>query len=70
MFILYENLDKIVAIIIMLCGSIYLRILLQLVGQNWIKTIAHTATFTLLAILTYVITTTLSKYAGVQSGVL
>lgn len=52
----------------MLCGSIYLRFLLQAVGQNWVKTFAHTATLTLLPILTYVITNVISGNIALSLG--
>jgi len=68
MSIIIANLDKIIAITIMLCGSIYLRFLLQAVGQNWVKTIAHTATLTLLPILTYVITSVISGNIALSLG--
>jgi hypothetical protein len=68
MSIIIANLDKIIAIIIMLCGSTYLRFLLQAVGQNWVKTIAHTATLTLLPILTYVITSVISGNIALSLG--
>lgn len=68
MSILIGNIDKLTAIIIMLCGSIYLRLLLQFVGQNWIKTVAHTATLTLLPILTYVITNLISGNIALSLG--
>jgi len=68
MTILTANIDKIITIIIMLCGSIYLRLLLQAVGQNWVKTIAHTATLTLLPILTYVITSVISGNIALSLG--
>lgn len=68
MSIVTENLDKIIAIFVMLCGSIYLRLLLQIVGQNWVKTIAHTATITLLPILTYVITSVISGNIALSLG--
>lgn len=68
MSIIIANLDKIIAITIMLCGSIYLRFLLQAVGQNWVKTFAHTATLTLLPILTYVITNVISGNIALSLG--
>ena len=66
--IIIENQDKIISIIVMLCGSIYLRLLLQALGQNWVKTIAHTATITLLPILTYVITSVISGNIALSLG--
>lgn len=68
MSIIFGNIDKITAILIMLCGSIYLRILLQIIGQNWIKTFAHTATLMLLPILTYVITSVISGNIALSLG--
>jgi hypothetical protein len=68
MSIIIANIDKITAIITMLCASIYLRILLQVIGQNWIKTIAHTTTLTLLPILTYVITSVISGNIALSLG--
>lgn len=68
MSIITENLDKIIAFFVMLFGSIYLRLLLQAVGQNWVKTIAHTATITLLPILTYVITSVISGNIALSLG--
>ena len=60
MEILLNNFDKIFTIFALLLLSLYVRILLQSMGQNWIKTIAHTATIALLPILTYVITSVIS----------
>ena len=48
--------------------SLYLRILLQIVGQSWIKTIAHTSTLLLLPILTYVITSVISGNIALSLG--
>lgn len=48
--------------------SLYLRVLLQLVGQAWIKTIAHTATLALLPILTYIITSVISGNIALSLG--
>lgn len=65
---LVNNLDKITNIFFMLMVSIYLRILLQVVGQTWIKTIAHTATLMLLPILTYIITSVISGDIALSLG--
>lgn len=62
------NTDKIVAIVIMLTGSVYIRILLQIIGQNWVKTISHTATLMLLPVLTYVITSVISGNIALSLG--
>ena len=52
----------------MISVSIYLRILLQVIGQSWIKTIAHTATIVLLPILTYVIVSVISGNIALSLG--
>lgn len=66
--VILENLDKIISVLIMIFVSIYIRFLLQIIGQNWIKTVAHTATLTLLPILTYVITSVISGNIALSLG--
>ena len=68
MEILLNNLDKIINILLMIAISLYLRILLQLLGQTWVKTIAHTSTLLLLPILTYVITSVISGNIALSLG--
>ena len=68
MEILLNNFDKIFTIFALLLLSLYVRILLQSMGQNWIKTIAHTATIALLPILTYVITSVISGNIALSLG--
>ena len=68
MNLLLNNLDKIYTVVILLAMSLYLRILLQAVGQAWIKTIAHTATLALLPILTYIITSVISGNIALSLG--
>ena len=65
---IFEHTDKISAIIIMLFGSLYMRLLLQVIGQTWIMTIAHTATLMLLPLLTYVITSVISGNIALSLG--
>ena len=48
--------------------SIYLRILLELFGQNWIKTLSHTATLLFLPLITYVITSVISGNIALSLG--
>lgn len=55
-------------IFLMITVSLYLRVLLQLVGQTWVKTIAHTSTLLLLPILTYVITSVISGNIALSLG--
>ena len=68
MEILLNNLDKIINIFLMIAISLYLRVLLQLLGQTWVKTIAHTSTLLLLPILTYVITSVISGNIALSLG--
>lgn len=60
--------DKLFSVFLMIIVSLYLRILLQLVGQTWVKTIAHTSTLMLLPILTYVITSVISGNIALSLG--
>jgi len=55
-------------IFLMITISLYLRVLLQLAGQTWVKTIAHTSTLMLLPILTYVITSVISGNIALSLG--
>jgi hypothetical protein len=68
MEILLNNSNKIINIFSMIAISLYLRILLQLLGQTWVKTIAHTSTLMLLPILTYVITSVISGNIALSLG--
>ena len=63
-----DNLDKLSSIGLMIAISLYARILLQIMGQTWIKTIAHTSTLLLLPILTYVITNVISGNIALSLG--
>ena len=45
-----------------------IRFFLQLVGQHWIKTTAHTSTLILLPIITYVITNVISGNIALSIG--
>jgi hypothetical protein len=68
MNLILENTDKITTIVLMIIISLYLRMLLQIVGQTWVKTIAHTSTLLLLPILTYVITSCISGNIALSLG--
>jgi len=70
MNIIINNLDKIVALGLLFSMSLYLRILLQIMGQAWIKTIAHTATLVVLPILTYVITSVIAGNIALSLGMI
>ena len=60
--------DTFISVALMIGISIYFRVLLQLAGQAWIKTMAHTATLTLLPILTFVITKVISGNIALSLG--
>lgn len=56
-------------IILLLFGSgLFIRILLQLFGQTWIKTKAHTVTLLILPIITYVITNVITGNIALSLG--
>jgi len=63
-----DNTDKLANIVLMITISLYLRMLLQIVGQTWVKTIAHTSTLLLLPILTYVITSVIAGNIALSLG--
>ena len=60
--------DQIISLVLLFFISIFLRVLLQIMGQAWIKTIAHTATLTLLPILTFVLTSVISGNIALSLG--
>jgi hypothetical protein len=68
MILILDNLDIILNIGFMMVSSLYLRVLLQLTGQTWVKTVAHTSTLLLLPILTYVITSVISGNIALSLG--
>ncbi len=60
--------DKLFAILLLISMSIFIRILLQVVGQRWITTTAHTATLVLLPLLTFIITKVISGNIALSLG--
>ena len=54
--------------ILLIFFSLFIRIILQLVGQNWITTTAHTTTLVLLPIITYIITQVISGNIALSLG--
>ena len=68
MDLILNNMVKILPIPMLLLCSILLRIFLQVMGQSWIRTVAHTATLALLPILTYVITNLISGNIALSLG--
>ena len=59
---------NIIKIIILFCVSFSIRVLLQLSGQNWITTKAHSSTLIILPIITYVITAVISGNIALSLG--
>ena len=57
-----------ITVSILITSSIFIRILLQLVGQKWITTFAHTTTLVLLPIITYIITSVISGNIALSLG--
>ena len=68
MGLLINNLDKFIAIIILIGSGLYLRFLLELFGQAWIRTKAHTATLLLLPVIVYVITNVIAGNIALSLG--
>ena len=56
------------AILILLICSLFLRYLLVLFGQRWVKTTSHTATLVILPIITYIITTVITGNIALSLG--
>ena len=60
--------DKLIAITLLIFLSLVLRVTLQIFGQSWIRTKAHTATILILPIITYVITNVISGNIALSLG--
>ena len=60
--------DKLIAITLLIFLGLMLRITLQIFGQTWIRTKAHTATILILPIITYVITNVISGNIALSLG--
>lgn len=54
--------------ILLIFFSLFIRAILQLVGQGWITTTAHTTTLVLLPIITYIITQVISGNIALSLG--
>ena len=67
-FFIINNTEKFLALGLLTSTSFYFRILLQLFGQAWIRTKAHTATLFILPIITYVITNVISGNIALSLG--
>ena len=56
------------AILILLLSSLFIRYLLVIFGQRWVKTTSHTATLVILPVITYIITTVISGNIALSLG--
>ncbi len=63
-----ENEDKFISILILIVMGLILRFSLELFGQTWVRTKAHTATLLFLPIITYVITKVISGNIALSLG--
>jgi len=63
-----SNSDKLIAITLLIFLGLVLRVTLQIFGQSWIRTKAHTATILILPIITYVITNVISGNIALSLG--
>ena len=66
--LVFNNMNTIIALSSMLLSSVMFRILLQVLGQNWITTVAHTSTIVVLPILTFIITKVISGNIALSLG--
>lgn len=62
------NGDKLLSITLLIAMGLFLRIALEIFGQTWIKTKAHTSTILILPIITYVITNVISGNIALSLG--
>ena len=67
---LYQHLDKVTTVFILLMLSVTFRIILNFFGQRWISTTSHTATLVILPVLTYVITNVISGNIALSLGMI
>tara|TARA_Y100001978_G_C23518051_1_gene348871 strand:- start:59 stop:691 length:633 start_codon:yes stop_codon:yes gene_type:complete len=65
---LQSTISSFINIFLLFVFSISLRIILENSGQSWIKTKSHTATLTILPIVTYVITVVISGNIALSLG--
>jgi hypothetical protein len=68
MDLLLEYDEKILTVFLLFTISIYFRVILQVLGQTWIKTISHTSTIVILPIITYIITNVISGNIALSLG--
>ena len=63
-----QHSDKLITVLMLIFMGFALRVTLQLFGQTWIKTKAHTTTIIVLPIITYVITNVISGNIALSLG--
>ena len=63
-----DIIEKILTLIMMIGTSLGIRMLLDFLGQKWIKTVAQTATLCVLPVLTYIITNVISGNIALSLG--
>ena len=68
--IINSNSQHLIALFLLISSGFYLRLLLQLFGQAWIKTKAHTSTLLILPVITYVITNVISNNLALSLGMI
>ena len=66
--IISNNINKFGVIILLFGSGLFIRVLLQIFGQTWIKTKAHTVTLLILPIITYVITNVITGNIALSLG--
>ena len=65
---LFQHLDKITTVLILITLSVTFRVILIFFRQRWIATTSHTTTLVLLPLLTYVITNVISGNIALSLG--
>ena len=68
LFKILAHSDKLIAVALLIFLGIVLRLTLQIFGQTWIQTKAHTTTILILPIITYVITNVISGNIALSLG--
>ena len=68
MTIIYSQSSLIITVSVLILFSIGLRLVFEALGQRWITTYAHTATLTLLPLITFVITKVISGNIALSLG--
>ena len=68
MDLITQNIDRVYTLLILIAMSLAVRFVLQILGQRWITTLAHTSTIILLPILTFIITNVISGNIALSLG--